>query len=66
MPARKILCPNFNHRRTSVPVRCYPQCGEVVNGEIRIRQCDKEEHAIKRRNRQKYCVDCGEPLARGR
>ncbi len=66
MPARKILCPKFNHRRTIVPVRFCAQCGEVVNGEIPIRQCDEEEHAIKRRNRQQYCGECGEPLARGR
>ena len=66
MPARDPLCPNFNHRRRSIPVRFCPRCGDGVDGEIPIRQCGEEAHAIKRRNRQTYCVDCGERLAQRR
>ena len=66
MPESKARCPNFYHRRTNAPVRFCSQCGDVVNDAIPIRQCTEEAHTVKRRNRQKYCVDCGEPLVRGR
>jgi hypothetical protein len=34
----------------------------VVNGNLIAEKCSEEEHARKRRNRNKYCVDCGEQL----
>ena len=58
-------CPNFNHGRTNAPVRYCLMCGEVVNENIPPRECNKTEHARKRRQRSKYCVDCGEQLIRG-
>ncbi len=58
-------CPNYNHSRRNVPVRGCPMCGEVVNAGIPIRKCSEEEHARKRRARDKYCVDCGKQLIQG-
>ena len=58
-------CPNYNHDRENVPVRFCPECGEVVNRGIPIRKCNEEEHAISRRERDKYCVHCGEQLIQG-
>jgi hypothetical protein len=37
-------------------------CSEVVNKNISSLVCSEEEHAIRRRDRNKYCVDCGEQL----
>ena len=59
-------CPNFNHRHANAPVRFCPMCGEVVNEDIPIRKCNAEEHAKRRRERNKYCVYCGEQLIQGR
>lgn len=55
-------CLNFNHNRADVPVRFCVDCGEVVNGDIPIRKCKEKKHAISRRERDEYCVDCGEHL----
>ena len=59
-------CPNLNHRRSNAPVRFCPMCGGVVNGDIHIKTCSEEEHAKRRRNQSKYCIDCGEQLIRAR
>ncbi len=56
------LCPNLNHRQKNAQVRACPNCGEVVNTAIPVKQCSQEEHARKKRNLNKYCVDCGEQL----
>ena len=58
-------CPNFNHRRANAPVRFCPMCGGVVNKDIPISKCSEEEHAASRRNRNEYCVNCGEQLIKG-
>lgn len=55
-------CPNMNHRRTDAPVRFCAMCGDVVNGNILTTKCREEEHAKSRRNRYKYCMNCGEQL----
>ncbi len=57
-------CPNLNHRRTDAPVRFCPTCGEVVNENIPTAKCSAETHAVRRRERNGYCVDCGEQLIR--
>jgi hypothetical protein len=54
--------PNFNHGRANVTVRFCPMCGEVVNKNISAQACNEEQHAKRRRDRNKYCVDCGEQL----
>lgn len=59
---QRNICPNLNHGRTNPPVRYCSQCGTVVNGNLIAEKCSEEEHARKRRNRNKYCVDCGEQL----
>ena len=56
---RREICPNFNHRKTNPPVRHCPGCGEVVNKNIPAKECVQEEHAKKRRERSRYCIDCG-------
>ncbi len=58
-------CPNFNHNRENVPVRFCPGCGEVVNEDIPMRKCNEEGHAKSRRERDTYCVNCGELLIQG-
>ncbi len=58
-------CPNFNHDRENPPVRFCSLCGEMVNEDISMRKCKKEEHAKSRRERDTYCVNCGEQLIQG-
>jgi len=55
-------CPNMNHKRSDAPVRYCPNCGEVVNENIILKKCSEAEHAERRRDRNKYCVHCGEQL----
>jgi hypothetical protein len=59
---QKNSCPNFNHGRVNAPVRACPMCGDVVNKNIPIKDCSEEEHAKKRKGRNKYCIDCGKQL----
>lgn len=66
MTTQRNDCPNFNHRRANAPVRFCPMCGEVVNEDIPMRKCNEEDHAKSRRERRKYCVDCGEQLIQDR
>jgi len=40
-------------------------CGDVVNRNIPIKNCSEEEHAKKRKDRNKYCIDCGKQLIQG-
>ena len=59
---RSNRCDNFNHRRPTAPVRCCPQCGDEVNSQIGIKRCHESEHAEARRQRNAFCVHCGEEL----
>lgn len=52
-------CNNLNHGRSNAPVRHCPTCGEVVNDAVKKETCSEEKHAIQRRQRSTYCVDCG-------
>jgi hypothetical protein len=52
-------CTNMNHRRANAPVGHCPQCGCVVNGQIRVAACSEPQHAAARRNHSVFCVDCG-------
>ena len=54
-------CTNLNHRRSWVPIRCCPMCGEVVNQAIpiTIQRCTDEAHAIQRHQTNNYCTGCG-------
>ncbi len=65
MIRQRTSCPNLNHKRSDAPVRFCPMCGEVVNKNIPARKCTEEEHARSRRERNKYCLHCGEQLIRG-
>lgn len=60
----QISCRNWNHGRANVPVRFCSMCGEVVNKNIPVKKCSVEAHARRRRNYNKYCVDCSEQLIR--
>jgi len=62
MMTRNDRCPNFNHGRPNAGVRCCPMCGKVVNSKIPKKVCSEEKHAKSRRERNAYCVDCGEHL----
>ncbi len=62
MMAGEDRCLNYNHGRSNVPVRFCSMCGEVVNNDISAKVCSEETHARKRRERNKYCMDCGEQL----
>ncbi len=55
-------CPNYNHSRANATVRTCPMCGEVVNRNIPEKNCSEEEHAKRRKDRSKYCIDCGKQL----
>ena len=66
MILQRDKCPNFNHGRPNVPVRFCPQCGEVVNKDIPIQQCNKGKHVPTPGERNTYCVDCGEQLRQER
>ena len=57
-------CPNDNHNRSKVTVRCCPNCGGIVNAGIPIGRCLEQTHATARRARSTYCVSCGDRLAR--
>ncbi len=65
MIRRGERCPNFNHARTNPPVRFCSMCGEVMNSRIPMKVCSEEKHAKGRRERNKFCVDCGEQLIQG-
>ncbi len=41
---RRDPCPNLNHSRMNVPVRCCPLYGEPVNVNIPAAKCSEEEH----------------------
>ena len=58
-------CENYNHARSNAPIRFCPTCGGVVNQSLHIKKCTQDEHATKRRERNKFCVDCGEQLIKG-
>ena len=55
-------CFNYGHVRKNPPVRFCPNCGEVVNDKIPIKQCSKESHTRRRMDLGIFCVDCGQPL----
>jgi hypothetical protein len=55
-------CPNDNHGRSVVTIRCCPNCGAVVNGKILARSCAPETHASLRRSRNAFCLHCGDRL----
>ena len=59
---RENICFNLNHGLVNIPVRFCPMCGEVVNGTISSISCNEAKHATTRRDRNKYCTDCGEQL----
>lgn len=63
---RNGRCLNFNHVRPNPPVRCCPMCGEVVSSKIPQKVCREEKHVKNRRERNAYCVDCGEQLIHGK
>lgn len=58
-------CTNLNHRRSNAPVRFCLMCGEVVNGSLLKKQCSEQEHAQRRRDRDRFCMQCGEQLMGG-
>ena len=59
---KRTSCPNLNHRKPNATVRCCAACGEVVNERVPTKRCSQEEHAARRRNRDMFCVHCGEQL----
>ncbi len=56
-------CRNNNHSRMNVSVRFCPDCGEVVGKHVGTKSCQADAHAKKRKERNKFCVDCGRSLA---
>ena len=59
---RPTSCDNMNHRRANSPVAHCPECGGVVNRAIPAQHCSDEKHAVSRRQRSVFCVDCGTQL----
>lgn len=66
MPRNRERCPNYNHGRKDAPVRFCTMCGETVNERVASKSCSEQAHAVMRRNRNHYCVDCGEELIKSR
>jgi hypothetical protein len=64
MRNKEIRCQNMNHGRTNAPVRHCPMCGEIVNRAIRS-NCDEAKHAVRRKERNQFCCDCGKKLSAG-
>jgi hypothetical protein len=60
-----VACDNMNHRRSLAPVAHCPQCGGVVNAQVRRLDCTEDSHAKARRERSVFCVHCGVRLIRG-
>ena len=58
---RDARCPNMNHSRPNAPIRFCPTCGEVVNGSV-VEKCNEEKHAVRRKSRDRFCIDCGKTL----
>lgn len=59
---RLTACDNLNHRRGNAPVRHCPQCGGVVNADVRLQSCVELDHAAARRKHAAYCINCGAQL----
>jgi hypothetical protein len=59
MMRRTNLCENMNHRRSNAPVSHCPQCGEVVNANVRADPCNESRHAAARRQQAAFCMHCG-------
>lgn len=55
-------CTNMNHRRRDAPVSHCPECGGVVNAQVRPMDCADAKHAVSRRQGRTFCVDCGTRL----
>ncbi len=62
---QRIRCENYNHSRINVTVRACPSCGEIVNGNIPVKDCSDAEHPKKRKERSNFCIDCGKQLIQG-
>src|SRR4026207_1746470 len=58
-PHQPNPCENMNHRRDNAPVAHCPQCGGIVNPNIRVAACSEAEHALARRQQSMFCVHCG-------
>jgi len=59
---RVISCRNFNHGKYNAPVRVCPMCGEIVNAKTPAAICRPGLHADRRKNGDRFCIDCGERL----
>jgi hypothetical protein len=57
----KTHCSNMNHGRINAPVRHCPICGEKINFSL-VSKCNNEKHISLRKNRLKFCSDCGVKL----
>ena len=57
-------CRNFNHGRMNVSIQYCPVCGEKFNSGGARSFCGAESHKSKLKNRDIYCCDCGEKLAK--
>ena len=60
-----LTCNNMNHRRANSPVAYCPQCGGLVNPNVPRQPCSAEQHALSRRKRSVFCVECGVQLVVG-
>lgn len=62
MQMHRDRCPNLNHGRMNPPVRFCPTCSKEVNSGIVLPACSEQDHAQRRRERNRYCVNCGKQL----
>lgn len=51
-------CRNLNHGRMNVPINYCPECGMRFVSKS-VAPCSVEHHAGYRRQRFKFCLDCG-------
>lgn len=51
-------CRNLNHGRLNVPINYCPDCGARFASRPTA-TCSSQHHADFRRQRYKFCIDCG-------
>jgi hypothetical protein len=63
MDYEAVRCPNMNHNKSNAPCKYCPSCGKVVNAGLHTK-CDHQKHFARRKDRDQFCIDCGQSLTK--